>query len=77
MDEKEKSVKIMHNEKEYKFLVSDLSNESRAQYQRANSLGLSCMQLEQDLMEKRFLVNNYVSFVTSELDKEVDDKEEK
>jgi len=35
------------------------------------------MQMEQDLMEKRFLLNNYISFVVAELDKDVDDKEKK
>jgi len=73
----EKKMKIVHNEKEYEFLPSELSNESKAQFQRANQIGAACVQLEQDLMEKRFLLNNYVGFVVSELDKDVDDKEKK
>ena len=70
-------MKIMHNEKEYEFLASDLSEEAKAQLQRANQIGGACIQLEQELMEKRFLLNNYVSFVANELDKDVDDKEKK
>jgi hypothetical protein len=77
MSNEEKKMKIVHNEKEYEFLPSELSNESKAQFQRANQIGAACVQLEQDLMEKRFLLNNYVGFVVSELDKDVDDKEKK
>jgi len=68
MVEKEKTMKIVHNEKEYEFLASELSEEARAQLQRANQIGSGCIQLEQDLMEKRFLINNYVGFVVKELD---------
>ena len=77
MSEKEQKMKIMHNEKEYEFLASELSDESKAQFQRANQLGAACIQIEQDLMEKRFLLNNYINFVVNELDKDVDDKEKK
>jgi len=77
MAEKERPMKIMHNEKEYEFLASELSEESRAQFQRANQIGAACVQMEQDLMEKRFLLNNYVGFVVSELDKDVDSKKSK
>ena len=81
MADKEKMMKIMHNEKEYEFLPSDLSQEASAQFERANYIGSQCVQLERELMEKRFLLNNYVNFVVSELesedDKDVDDKEKK
>tara|TARA_R110001583_G_scaffold51500_6_gene160798 strand:+ start:857 stop:1090 length:234 start_codon:yes stop_codon:yes gene_type:complete len=77
MAEKEQMMKIMHNEKEYEFLHSELSEEAKAQFLRANQLGAACQQAEQDLMEKRFLLNNYINFVVDELNKDVDDKEEK
>ena len=73
----EKKMKIVHNEKEYEFLPSELSDESRAQFQRANQIGAACVQMEQDLMEKRFLLNNYISFVVADLDKDVDNKKDK
>ncbi len=65
--------------KEIKFYMDDLSNEAKSQYVRANQLASEVVQLEQVLNEKRFIVNNYVSFVVNELDdnKDVDDKEEK
>tara|TARA_R110002051_G_C8618155_1_gene482862 strand:+ start:283 stop:540 length:258 start_codon:yes stop_codon:yes gene_type:complete len=66
--EKERKMKIVHNEKEYEFLASELSDESKAQFQRANQLGVACVQMEQDLMEKRFLLNNYISLIVKELD---------
>ncbi|GEM_PF-4508626 len=64
---------------EIKFYMDDLSNEAKSQYVRANQLASEVVQLEQVLNEKRFIVNNYVSFVVNELDdnKDVDDKEEK
>tara|TARA_R110002012_G_C11256222_1_gene567457 strand:- start:266 stop:499 length:234 start_codon:yes stop_codon:yes gene_type:complete len=77
MSEKEQMMKIVHNEKEYEFLISDLSEEAKAQFQRANQIGGATIQLEQELMEKRFLMNNYINFVVDELNKDVDDKEEK
>jgi hypothetical protein len=77
MSDKEQKMKIVHNEKEYEFLISDLSEEAKAQFQRANLIGGATIQLEQELMEKRFLMNNYINFVVDELNKDVDDKEEK
>lgn len=81
--QKEQTMKIMHNEKEYEFLPSELSEEAMAQFRRANQIGAAAVQLEQDLMEKRFLLNNYISFVVNELDAKeseiitVDDKAKK
>ena len=43
----------------------------------SNQIGGATIQLEQELMEKRFLMNNYINFVVDELNKDVDDKEEK
>tara|TARA_R100000458_G_C8267067_1_gene242067 strand:- start:941 stop:1186 length:246 start_codon:yes stop_codon:yes gene_type:complete len=65
--------------KEIKFHLEDLSPGAKAQYRRANQLAGELMQLDQAMNEKRFLVNNYVSFVVDELEsnKNVDDKEEK
>jgi hypothetical protein len=77
MSDKEQKMKIVHNEKEYEFLISDLSEEAKAQFQRANQIGGATIQLEQELMDKRFLRNNYINFVVDELNKDVDDKEEK
>ena len=68
MSDKEQAVKIMHNEKEYEFLLSELSEEGQAQFQRATQLSTSCMRMEQDLTERRFLVNNYIKFVVDEID---------
>ena len=77
MAEKEQKVKIVHNEKEYEFLPSELSDESLAQYRRANQIGSALMQMEQDLMEKRFILNNYISFVVNSLEEELDTKKKK
>jgi hypothetical protein len=78
MAEKEQKLTIMKDEKEYTFLYSELSDEAKAQYNRANELAGQLMRLEQQSNELRFLANNYVRFVTDELDnKEVDEKEKK
>tara|TARA_R100000808_G_C2137903_1_gene145972 strand:+ start:1109 stop:1351 length:243 start_codon:yes stop_codon:yes gene_type:complete len=63
--------------KDVKFNIEDLSNEAKAQYGRANQLAAEIVQLEQVLSEKRFIVNNYVSFVVNEVepkDSDLDDK---
>ena len=67
MSDKEQAVKIMHNEKEYEFLLSEVSQEAQAQFQRANQLAGTCVRMEQDLTERKCLVNNYVKFVVDEL----------
>jgi len=78
MSDKEQKLAIMKDDKEYKFLYSELTDEAKAQYNRANELAGQLMRLEQQANELRFLANNYVRFVTDELDnKEVDEKEEK
>lgn len=78
MAEKEQKLTIMKDEKEYEFLYSELSDEGKAQYNRANELAGQMMRLEQQLNELRFLANHYVRFVTDELDeKELDDKKKK
>jgi len=77
MAEKEQKSKIVHNEKEYEFLPSELSDEALAQYRRANQIGSALMQMEQDLMEKRFILNNYISFVVNSLEEELDTKKKK
>ena len=78
MAEKEQKLTIMKDEKEYEFLYSELSDEGKAQYNRANELAGQMMRLEQQLNELRFLANHYVRFVTDELDeKELDDNKKK
>lgn len=78
MSDKEQKLTIMKDDKEYKFLYSELTDEAKAQYNRANELAGQLMRLEQQANELRFLANNYVRFVTDELDnKEVDEKKEK
>ena len=78
MSDKEQKLTIMKDDKEYEFLYSELTDEAKAQYNRANELAGQLMRLEQQANELRFLANNYVRFVTDELDnKEVDEKEEK
>jgi hypothetical protein len=77
MAKKEEKLTIMNDGKEIKFLYSDLTEEAKAQYNRANELAGQLMRLEQQANELRFLANNYIRFVINELEKDVDDKEEK
>jgi len=74
--EKSQEQVIKTDGKEIKFHLEDLSDEARVQYARANILASEIMQLEQVLNEKRFIVNNYVSFVVNELNEE-DDSDDK
>jgi len=67
----------MNDGKEIEFTMSDLSDESKAQYNRANELAGQLMRLDQQANELRFLANNYIRFVIDELEKDVDDNEEK
>lgn len=67
----------MNDGKEIEFVMSDLSDEAKAQYARANELAGQLMQIDRQANEVRFLANNYIRFVIDELEKEVDDKEEK
>ena len=69
---------IMNEGKEVEFYLSELSDEAKAQYNRANELAGQMMRLDQQANELRFLANNYIRFVIDELDnKDVDDKEKK
>ena len=77
MSKKEEKLTIMDNGREIEFLYSELSEEAQAQYNRANELAGQLMRLDQQANELRFLANNYVRFVIDELEKDVDDKEEK
>jgi hypothetical protein len=78
MSKKEEKLMIMNDGKEIEFVMSDLSDEAKAQYSRANELAGQMMRLEQQVNELRFLANNYIRFVIDELDKkDVDDKEKK
>jgi len=67
----------MNDGKEIEFVMSDLSDEAKAQYTRANELAGQLMQIDRQANELRFLANNYIRFVIDELEKEVDEKEEK
>lgn len=67
----------MNDGKEIEFVMSDLSDEAKAQYTRANELAGQLMQIDRQGNELRFLANNYIRFVIDELEKEVDEKEEK
>jgi hypothetical protein len=67
----------MNDGKEIEFVMSDLSDEAKAQYARANELAGQLMQIDRQANEIRFLANNYIRFVINELEKEVDEKEEK
>lgn len=77
--EENQMMKIVLDEKEYEFQLEDLSDESKAQYGRANELAGQLMRLDQQSNELRFLANNYVRFIVNELDsnKSVDDKSKK
>jgi hypothetical protein len=77
MAKKEEKLTIMNDGKEIEFLYSDLTEEAKAQYNRANELAGQLMRLDQQANELRFLANNYIRFVIDELEKDVDDKEEK
>jgi hypothetical protein len=77
MAKKEEKLTIMNDGKEIEFTMSDLSDESKAQYNRANELAGQLMRLDQQANELRFLANNYIRFVIDELEKDVDDNEEK
>ena len=68
---------IMNDGKEIEFVMSDLSDEAKAQYSRANELAGQLMQIDRQANEIRFLANNYIRFVIDELEKDVDDNEEK
>ena len=67
----------MNDGKEIEFVMSDLSDEAKAQYARANELAGQLMQIDRQANELRFLANNYIRFVIDELEKDVDEKEEK
>jgi|TARA_R100000231_G_scaffold126325_1_gene96862 hypothetical protein len=78
MSKKEEKLMIMNEGKEVEFYLSELSDEAKAQYNRANELAGQMMRLDQQVNELRFLANNYIRFVIDELDnKDVDDKEKK
>jgi hypothetical protein len=77
MANKEEKLTIMNDGKEIEFTMSDLSDEGKAQYNRANELAGQLMRLDQQANELRFLANNYIRFVIDELEKDVDDNEEK
>ena len=47
MSDKEQKLTIMKDDKEYKFLYSELTDEAKAQYNRANELAGQLMRLEQ------------------------------
>ena len=59
---------INRDGEEVKFYLSDLSNEGRMAYVRANQIAQETQMLEQQLTEKRFLANNYINNVLTELD---------
>tara|TARA_Y100001937_G_scaffold41808_1_gene59313 strand:+ start:2070 stop:2294 length:225 start_codon:yes stop_codon:yes gene_type:complete len=64
---KEEQLTILHEGEEIKFYLSDLSDEAKAQYGRANELAGQLMRLDQQVNEMRFLANNYIRFVLDEL----------
>tara|TARA_A100001391_G_scaffold137733_3_gene96214 strand:- start:11266 stop:11562 length:297 start_codon:yes stop_codon:yes gene_type:complete len=59
---------ISRDGEEIKFYLSDLSNEGQMAYVRANQIAQETQMLEQQLNEKRFLANNYINNVLTELD---------
>lgn len=59
---------INRDGEETKFYLSDLSNEGQMAYVRANQIAQETQMLEQQLNEKRFLANNYINNVLTELD---------
>lgn len=64
---------INRDGEEIKFFMSDLSNDAQMSYVRANQIAQEIQQLEMNLTEKRFLANNYINSVLSEIE---GDKEE-
>lgn len=79
MGKKQEQLTMMSNGKEIKFLLSDLSEEAKAQYSRANELAGQLIRLEQQVNELRFLASNYMRYVADELegDKDVDSNDKK
>ena len=79
MGKKQEELTMMSNGKEIKFLLSDLSEEAKAQYSRANELAGQLIRLEQQVNELRFLASNYMRYVADELegDKDVDSNDKK
>lgn len=77
MGKKEEKLTIMDGGKKIEFLYSELTQEAQAQYNRANELAGQLLKLDQQTNELRFLANNYIRFVIDELEKDVDEKEEK
>ena len=73
---KETEQTINRDGEEIKFLLSDLSNESRMSYIRANQLAQETQDLEQQINEKKFLANNYISNVLNEIENQEEDKDE-
>jgi hypothetical protein len=63
---------INRDGEEIKFYLSDLSNEGQMAYVRANQIAQETQMLEQQLNEKRFLANNYINNVLTELDGDKD-----
>ena len=84
----ENQITLNYEGKEYKFDFNSLTREAQAEYRRANEIATDMLRVEQQMSEKRWLLNKYISFVTSELDlkdnlpkveenKDVDSKEGK
>jgi len=59
---------INRDGEDIKFYLSDLSNDAQMAYVRANQIAQETQMLEQQLNEKRFLANNYINNVLTELD---------
>ena len=72
---KESEQVINRNGEEIKFFMSDLSNDAKISYVRANQIAQEIQQLEMNVTEKKFITNNYINSVLNEI--EGDNKETK
>tara|TARA_R100000278_G_scaffold82434_2_gene63388 strand:+ start:97 stop:333 length:237 start_codon:yes stop_codon:yes gene_type:complete len=61
-------ITLNYEGKDYNFEFDSLSEEAKANYRRANEIAVDMMKQEQDVSEKRWLLNRYVAVIVEELD---------
>ncbi len=75
MSKKEEKLVIMNEGKEIEFVMSDLSDEAKAQYSRANELAGQLMQIDRQANAIRYLDTHYIIFDIDELKTDLQDRE--
>ena len=61
-------ITLNYEGKDYNFEFDSQSEEAKANYRRANEIAVDMMKQEQDVSEKRWLLNRYVAVIVEELD---------